>query len=138
MTVMAETEPPHYRHELFVHPRSLAEMRRIVRCLVDAWDFRELTDTATLCAHELLTNVDRHTPSPRCTLTLQRQPYGVRITVRDSSPTPPAPRVPDWVAESGRGLALVSGLAAAWGSEPAPYGKDVWAELRSARRTAVG
>ncbi|WP_329197506.1 ATP-binding protein [Streptomyces sp. NBC_01435] len=137
MNATTETEPPHYRHELYVHPQSLAQMRRIVACLVDLWDFRELTDAAALCAHELLTNVGRHTPSPRCTLTLRRRTDGVRITVGDSSPTPPTPRAPDWTAESGRGLALIGGLAANWGSEPAPYGKDVWADLRSSRRRSV-
>ncbi|MFJ6016601.1 ATP-binding protein [Streptomyces sp. NPDC092952] len=137
MTVTTEIEPPHYRHELFVHPQSLAHMRRIVSCLVDLWDFQELTHTAALCAHELLTNVDRHTPSPRCTLTLQRRTDGVRITVGDSSPTPPTPRTPDWVAESGRGLALIGGLAFDWGSEPAPQGKNVWADLRSSRQRGI-
>lgn len=50
---------------------------------------------------------------------------------------PPTPRAPDRVTESGRGLALIGGLATAWGSEPAPYGKNVWTDLRSSRRRSV-
>ncbi|MFB7175411.1 ATP-binding protein [Streptomyces sp. NPDC056254] len=58
----------------------------------------------------------------------------VSDTRRECEP-PPACGLPDTEAESGRGLALVSALAARWGTEhgPAPL-KTVWAEIDVAGR----
>lgn len=54
MAVTAEPDPPDYRQDLVAHPESPAIMRRIVSAHVDLWGFRELADSVTLCAHELL------------------------------------------------------------------------------------
>ncbi|MFD6803548.1 ATP-binding protein [Streptomyces cyaneofuscatus] len=111
MPVTAEPDPPDYRQDLVAHPESLVIMRRIVSAHVDLWGFRELSESVTLCAHELLANVDRHTGSPHRTITLRRRPDGVRVTVTDTNTDPPASREPDEYAEGGRGLALISGIA---------------------------
>ncbi len=43
----------------------------------------------------------------------------------------PEPQPPSTTREGGRGLLIVSALAKAWGIDPAPGGKVVWAELGS-------
>ncbi|MQT01198.1 ATP-binding protein [Streptomyces jumonjinensis] len=131
MSAMAETGSTHYRQELTAHPRALARIRRIIRAHLRHWGLGSLTETAVLCAHELLANVDKHTDSPRCVLTLERRPGGVRVVVRDTSARLPVLREPDWVAESGRGMALLESMADSWGAAPAPGGKDVWCEIRA-------
>ncbi|MEV7896378.1 ATP-binding protein [Streptomyces cyaneofuscatus] len=137
MPVTAEPDPPDYRQDLVAHPESLAIMRRIVSAHVDLWGFRELADSVTLCAHELLANVDRHTGSPHCTITLRRRPNGVRVTVTDTNTEPLEPSDPDWDAESGRGLALINGVAEHFGTVIRRDSKDVWAEILTSRPAAL-
>ncbi|MET8707149.1 MULTISPECIES: ATP-binding protein [Streptomyces] len=124
-----ESAPPDYQQELVARPETLAIMRRIVSAHLDLWELRELSDAATLCAHELLTNVMRHTGSPRCTITLRRRPDGVRVTVSDSDTAPPERRDPVWEEESGRGVLLIAALAARCGTVMRRDGKDVWADI---------
>ncbi|ESU50610.1 ATP-binding protein [Streptomyces filamentosus] len=98
-----EPDPPDYRQELVARPETLAIMRRIVSAHLDLWDLRELSDAATLCAHELLTTVMRHTGSPLCTITLRRRPDGVRVTVSDSDTEPPSVAIPSGARRAGAG-----------------------------------
>ncbi|WP_405413320.1 ATP-binding protein [Streptomyces rubiginosohelvolus] len=131
-----EPDPPDYRQELVARPETLAIMRRIVSAHLDLWDLRELSDAATLCTHELLTNVMRHTGSPLCTITLRRRPDGVRVTVSDSDTAPPERRDPERRdperrEESGRGVLLIAALAAQCGTVTRRDGKDVWADIRT-------
>ncbi|MFU0439064.1 ATP-binding protein [Streptomyces sp. KAI-26] len=137
MPVTPEPDPPDYHQDLVAHPENLAIMRRIVSAHVDLWGFRELADSVTLCAHELLANVDRHTGSPHCTITLRRRPDGVRVTVTDTNTDSPTPSDPDWATESGRGLALISGLAEHFGTVIRQGSKDVWAEILTSRPSAL-
>jgi hypothetical protein len=53
----------------------------------------------------------------------------VFVEVFDSAPGCPAPRESDPAAESGRGLQIVTALAADFGWNPTPTGKIVWAEI---------
>lgn len=53
----------------------------------------------------------------------------VFVEVFDSAPGCPAPRQPDPAAESGRGLQIVTALAADFGWCPTATGKVVWAEV---------
>ncbi|MGC4930688.1 ATP-binding protein [Streptomyces sp. DT117] len=137
MPVTAEPDPPDYRQDLVAHTESLAIMRRIVSAHVDLWGFRELSDSVTLCAHELLANVDRHTGSPHCTITLRRRPDGVRVTVTDTNTDAPTSREPDEDAEGGRGRALISGIAEHFGTVVRRDSKDVWAEILTSRPAAL-
>ncbi|MFC8623176.1 ATP-binding protein [Streptomyces anulatus] len=78
-----------------------------------------------------VTNVMRHTGSPRCTTTLRRRPDGVRVTVSDSDTAPPERRAPEWSEKSGRGVLLIAALAAQCGTVMRQDGKDVWADIRA-------
>jgi hypothetical protein len=54
----------------------------------------------------------------------------VMLAVIDASDDAPAPRQPDWVKESGRGLQIVHALSSVWGWSPIEgHGKAVWAVL---------
>jgi anti-sigma regulatory factor (Ser/Thr protein kinase) len=89
---------------------------------------QELIGTAQMIVSELLTNsvdaVCGHTE-----LTLSIHDHLLRIAVRDDAPGIPTLRNPEAVEERGRGLMIVAALAAGWGVEPFPHGKQVWAEL---------
>jgi len=52
----------------------------------------------------------------------------VMCAVADPSPRPPEPKDPDYLAESGRGLHVISALSDRWGyTVPTETGKVVWA-----------
>ncbi|MFD5493362.1 ATP-binding protein [Streptomyces sp. NPDC001812] len=102
----------------------------------------EYLEAAELVVGELAANAVTHGRVPGrdflLTMTLVRPPEGgsgiLRIEVADSRgerlPAPVAMPCPD--GEHGRGLLLVSALAARWGVAPRfPSGKTVWAELPS-------
>ena len=55
----------------------------------------------------------------------------VHIGVRDTGGGTPTVGHPEPTAASGRGLALVEALSAAWGTQVHPDGKTVWFEVRT-------
>ncbi|MGW6137134.1 ATP-binding protein [Streptomyces sp. NPDC055140] len=81
---------------------------------------------------ELLSNVVRHVPGARAEVRLLHDPDTghLRAEVSDEGPAlpPEAPHSADPFAESGRGLAIVSAIAAKWGVQPLAVGKTVWFE----------
>ncbi|GAA2324211.1 hypothetical protein SVIO_040730 [Streptomyces violaceusniger] len=80
----------------------------------------------------MLTNVPKHTGSPECRLRLWNTQDGVHTTISDTDSALPTVREPDWCAESGRGMFLLSSTAYRWAALPTPTGKGVWFECRSA------
>jgi hypothetical protein len=88
-----------------------------------------------LCLSELLTNAVHHGLAP-IGLVVESGADGVRIEVRDCSPELPRRRLPD--ATGGRGLHIVAAVARRWGTEPAPWGKTIWAEVTPAPPAAAG
>ncbi len=110
------------------NPEMVVAARRFVRERLAVWEALEHIDAAALVASELVTNAVLHA---RTAITLRLQMHGgtIRIEVYDENPRLPvvAPCPPD--ATSGRGLALISATATAWGMENRGDGKVVWAEL---------
>jgi CheY-like chemotaxis protein/anti-sigma regulatory factor (Ser/Thr protein kinase) len=86
-------------------------------------------DEASLIVTELATNAVLHASSPY-EVRLSRSDGVVRIEVADGDPGTPEPQPFSAVAESGRGVVIVSAISAAWGIETQPNGKVTWAELR--------
>ena len=109
-------------------PEMVVAARRFVRERLRAWEVSEHSDSAVLVASELVTNAVLHA---RTAVTLKVEVEGttVRIEVFDENPRVPvmSPCPPD--ATSGRGLALVTAMATAWGIENRGDGKVVWAEI---------
>jgi serine phosphatase RsbU (regulator of sigma subunit)/anti-sigma regulatory factor (Ser/Thr protein kinase) len=93
----------------------------------------QLAYDASLVVSELVTNAVLHGRGCRG-LTVTGVPDGLRLEVRDASRIPP---VLGWASEhamTGRGLRLISSLAARWGVAPDDSGKVVWVELTGVSR----
>jgi anti-sigma regulatory factor (Ser/Thr protein kinase) len=108
------------------------------------WGVTDRGDDVAVVVSELLTNALRHAvPQARLADGSQRgearHRWPVRLglvqpgqfvlcAVADPSPWPPEPKDPDYLAESGRGLHVISALSDRWGwTVPAESGKVVWA-----------
>lgn len=118
------------------HPsRAAVVRRRVTDHLTRLGLPEELCDSVVLATDELFANAVTHTgtrPYDTVTLTVELIRDAVRVMVADPSPVPPLLRTVDGGAESGRGLAIVSVLADAWGvapAEPGKPGKRVWFTL---------
>jgi hypothetical protein len=110
-----------------------------------AWSLDDLVDDTALCATELATNALLHSGAP-FTVTLRRARNGVRVEVIDGRPTRLPVVVPLTAAlgdvtiasTTGRGLRIVSSLAARWGFTTTDTTKAVWAELPNESGAASG
>lgn len=132
--------------ELAAIPSAVSLTRRFTEAFLRKRDLEEVTDTARLIASELVTNAIRATgvtATPagyaglhgarlaRIIARLHLAPPGLFIEVWDEDPRPPVRVQPGALDEGGRGLLLVTALAAAWGHYPCDRGKVVWAQIAS-------
>lgn len=127
----APAEPPLEASARF-HPSPDAPRtaRRFAIEALRGWGYRpELLDDAELVVSELATNATVHARSA-FSVTVRSEEEQVRLSVSDASAVAPFVREAGPTAMFGRGMALTAGLASAWGVEPRPDGKTVWAELR--------
>lgn len=98
-------------------------------CLADgSAPVRDLVGDAKLLAGELLTNAVLH-GTPPVDLRVVARADCLRLEVADTSPVTPLRARGGSDTMTGRGLALVAGLAARWGTQVNDDGKVVWAEL---------
>ncbi|WP_460605800.1 ATP-binding protein [Jatrophihabitans fulvus] len=92
----------------------------------------EVLDDVALVVTELVSNAVRH-GAPEICVRLRAEPFAVDVAVLDHGPGTPRKREADEVVGqgSGRGLAIVDRLAAAWGVQPLDdrVGKIVWASI---------
>ncbi|MEU3983639.1 ATP-binding protein [Streptomyces sp. NPDC026672] len=111
----------------------MPEARRLVRRALLEWQLTDLRADAQLVVSELTTNCVQHAPdSGTIRVTVQRlTDVRVRVGVEDRSHQLPRRRPVGPDALDGRGLALVAAVSIAWGVEPLPDGKHVWADLES-------
>ncbi|GLU47729.1 hypothetical protein Nans01_20800 [Nocardiopsis ansamitocini] len=111
--------------------------RELVMGVLRDWGMARLAGDVELVVSELVTNALRHAEtsafdSPGCESVIQisvmRRGGELICAVRDCSDVLPARRDPDFMAETGRGLHLVSCFSRSWGTVPAiAGGKFVWA-----------
>jgi Histidine kinase-like ATPase domain len=113
---------------------AVAAARRYTRSTLQRWGLASRCDDITLVVSELLTNALRHArPRPggwpvRLGLLQPGPSPAVLCAVTDPSPAPPVPGSSGRLAETGRGLHVVSELADCWGYTPPDHrGKVVWA-----------
>jgi anti-sigma regulatory factor (Ser/Thr protein kinase) len=112
-------------------PESAGRAREFVRENIIEWGFAEQADDAVLIVDELASNAIEAAPDTPFVVSLRMDDGAPLLEVADSSPEQPVMRPPDFMAEGGRGLHIVGALAAAWGSNPVPGGKAVWAKLKT-------
>jgi len=113
-------------------PRDLASVavaRRFVHEVLVGSLAHDLTDEAFLVVSELAANAITHAETDY-RVSVAVSPATVRISVRDSGPGTPEPRLSEPGATSGRGLLIVAAVAASWGIDSSQAGfKTVWADL---------
>ena len=107
---------------------SAGRARRLVAAAIIASGHEDLVDVGTLLVSEVVTNSLLHAGT-EMVLRCRRTGAGVRIEVSDRSVLLPTVRHYDAEATTGRGLGLVSMLAASWGVDCDVGGKTLWFEL---------
>lgn len=123
------------RWSLTARREDLARFRRLASLAMREWGQPpQVVEVVLHGVTELLSNVARHVPDPRCTLQLELGDDTVEVCVEDSSPTLPTITLPDWTAEEGRGLWLLREMADELGFAPTGNGgKRVWVRVRTDR-----
>jgi anti-anti-sigma regulatory factor/anti-sigma regulatory factor (Ser/Thr protein kinase) len=116
------------------HPSATSAARRLVDEACQQWRIDHLVDTAALIVTELVANGVQHAGT-QLRLSLALRPRHLHIAVRDGSPQLPSLSTAGDELESGRGLIIIDGLAAAWGCLEVTGGKVVWAMLGRTRAT---
>lgn len=118
-------------------PGAVSGIRRHIRAVLVGWNLAaDLTEEILLVVSELLTNAIVHALPPatlRLSLSGADRCGAVRVEVTDMGPVIPA-GVPASAVdpdEHGRGLAIVTALAARCGVHVHSGGTSRWAELRS-------
>ncbi|MES4905530.1 MULTISPECIES: ATP-binding protein [unclassified Streptomyces] len=116
-------------------------VRRMLTAFLKYWQLDHAVECAVLATNELFANAVEHGssgPGDTVTVTVGVEPAGdeLRIEVADGSPIRPVFRTAAETEESGRGLAIVDGLASDWGTDPPDgdaAGKKVWFTLALGR-----
>jgi anti-sigma regulatory factor (Ser/Thr protein kinase) len=111
-------------------PASVTQARRFVVGVLGDIE-PDVADRVVVMVSELATNSVRHAHSP-FTVTVERTPRDIRISVFDVGPERPAMRSPRPGEPTGRGLRIVQALADNWGvTTHDGAGKAVWFSLRA-------
>jgi len=148
MPIVPHVSPACWRSRIY--PGNLAQMRTVradLRADLAGYD-KDLIETVTLCASEMVANAVEHTRSGekggRVVRALFRSgPEMLRLVVVDDGAQETSPTIPrqrteeEWAcAERGRGLLMVDASASTWGTYPvvpfpfcAELGTAVWAEF---------
>jgi hypothetical protein len=109
-------------------PRTVAQVRAILRRLAVAWQYESILDAVELVASELVTNVVVHT-ADHAWLQLMRNDSVIRLATVDGDARKAELKVAGPADEAGRGLVIVHALSSSFGVEYAGHGKRVWAEF---------
>lgn len=135
----------HAAVRMVARPENVPAARRFVSQTLTRWDCETLVDDVELCVSELVTNATLHSGSTYFQIDLEENSGAVHLAVADTgtdavdvlarqaglSDAFLDDLTADDAAATGRGMFLVSALAAAWGIDELPAGKRVWAEFRT-------
>ena len=106
---------------------SVRQARSLIRDPLKRWGLEDLIDSSELLVSELVTNAIKYA-NGEVLLRLILEPDSLTCEVHDSSPALPRVLQADKEAENGRGLHVVSLMAAKWGVRRTAAGKVVWCE----------
>jgi anti-sigma regulatory factor (Ser/Thr protein kinase) len=122
------------RTQLPADAASARSARQAVRDALAAWGMEDPDHDTELLASELVANAAEHAPGAPIGFALhlgagQGGSRDITCEVTDASPAVPQGRSAGPDDERGRGIAIVSALAPAWGIRPAQRGKTTWFTL---------
>jgi hypothetical protein len=112
----------------FGHGEPAAPLRSSTRAALTPWHSAEQIDDVLLVVSELVQNVTQHTAGGGI-LVLTWDDDSVTVAVSDGDHRMPRQRPPDGHRIGGRGLLLVDGICASWGTTAHDHGKTVWARV---------
>ncbi|WP_330458061.1 ATP-binding protein [Streptomyces sp. NBC_00820] len=111
-------------------PSEVRLLRRAAAKQLNRWGLPVDVDEAALLVTELATNVVKHVgEGVSATLVLEWRGERLRLEVHDKSRRLPEVKSVTCAEECGRGLHLLTALAADWGTALTAVGKAVWCEL---------
>ncbi|WP_323180981.1 ATP-binding protein [Streptomyces sp. NBC_01142] len=111
-------------------PARVRILRRYVRDQLTQWGFPALADEVQLAVTELATNVIKHVGDGAvATLVMEPREGSLRVEIHDQSHAVPGAVEQECGAERGRGLHLLAGMSADWGTIVTATGKTVWCEF---------
>ncbi|WP_406739936.1 ATP-binding protein [Streptomyces atratus] len=111
-------------------PAAVRDLRRAVRGQLAEWHLPAFAEEAELAVSELAANVIKHVGrGVAATLVLEAAGDRLRIELHDKSYRVPVLGTVACDDECGRGLHLLAGMAADWGTLLTATGKAVWCEL---------
>ena len=101
--------------------------RNAVREFCSSRGLSDVADDAELLTSEVVSNAIRHSDG-MLTVLFVRANNTIAVAVSDNNPQVPSipTAAPDVLAESGRGLTVLSNIAGDWGMSPGSGGKTVW------------
>jgi anti-sigma regulatory factor (Ser/Thr protein kinase) len=128
-----------YRHRSVLPfeaaPAEVRLLRRSVAAQLAQWGVPHAVEEAELVVTELATNVIKHVgEGASATLILEWDRERLRVEMHDRSSSVPALGAAGCGDECGRGLHLLSALAADWGPALTAVGKSVWCEIAASVR----
>jgi len=111
-------------------PAEVRLLRRAAIAQLGQWGMPIAADEVALLVTELATNVIKHVgEGVAATLILEWRGERLRVEVHDKSRMVPSFNAEGCQEECGRGLHLIGGLAADWGTMLMAAGKAVWCEI---------
>jgi len=128
-TVGTGTPTPTIVEEMLPIAGAPRRARNLVTEACLGWSLPALVPDAAIVVSELVANAVVHAKTI-FTLRISLRTRYLHLTVQDGSTTLPAVPPPRQRLEGGRGLLLVTAVAAAWGHLGTTDGKVVWATLR--------
>ncbi|KMS72412.1 hypothetical protein ACM01_22945 [Streptomyces viridochromogenes] len=118
-------------------PAEVRLLRRATVTQLGRWGMPVAADEVELLVTELATNVVKHVgEGASATLILEWRGERLRVEVHDRSQTVPSLDAAGDNEECGRGLHLLTALAADWGTVLTAAGKAVWCEISTSEGRA--
>ncbi|MFJ9415875.1 ATP-binding protein [Streptomyces sp. NPDC101227] len=126
--------PQRHQERYLARAESVPHARRGVAQALISWGLEPVAAAAESIVAELAANAVLHTDAQYFGVSVTRiSAARVRLVVTDPDATRPHAEGPAEDDEHGRGLLIVSALAACWGADRVHGGKRMWAELEVTR-----